>query len=372
MKQYKILLLFVIGISIFPKSVIAQNDYFATDSSLFSGVSIANGGFENGKRIIRVSTADRIFNFTAEDIKEYGLADGTIFVSKEIDLLGKSQKVFLEKLVSGKNNLYQYLGGKKPRFFIEKENSFLTELIKDNHQYKAQLRTIFNNNLYVADNIKLLKFKKKYLIKFLDHLNKNLNRPIPHTKIGLSAILNQTSLHVRADTKSKYLSDLMFDRNKSFGLGLYIETPIEMSNFTLKGGLNYQKSSLSGNKQKDRNETDIVVNLSTLDVPIMLKYTIPKFKWMPFFNLGGNFMHNIQNSNEIYLSERDENTITIEKMEDLKVINRSMVGFSLGSGVQYQLNYRSYISSEIRYSRFFSSERTVGINQIQLIASFSF
>ncbi len=371
MKPYRSALILVC-LYISTKSVYAQDSYFATDSSVFSGVSILNGGFENGKRIIRVSTTDRVFKFTAEDIKEYGMTDGTVFVSKEIELWGKNQMVFLELLFNGKHKLYQYTEGKYPRFFIEKENEFFTELVEENKKYRIQLNTIFNGYPQISGNVKLLKFKKKYLIKLLENLNKNLNRPVPHTKIGLSAILNQPSLNVPDDIKNKYLSGLSFERNKTFGLGVYIETPIEMSNLTLKVGLNYQNSSLSGNKQKDSIETDIVVNLSSVDVPIMLRYTIPKFRWMPFFNLGGNFMHNIKTSNDFFVSERKENTIIIKKIEDLKVINRSMVGFFLGTGVQYQLNYRCYISSEIQYSRFFSAEHSVGIDQIQLIVSFSF
>jgi hypothetical protein len=71
MNPYKFSLLLIICLYISAKSVYAQNDYFAIDSSLFSGVSIVDGGFENGKRIIRVSTVDKTFRFTAEDIKEY-------------------------------------------------------------------------------------------------------------------------------------------------------------------------------------------------------------------------------------------------------------------------------------------------------------
>jgi opacity protein-like surface antigen len=83
-------------------------------------------------------------------------------------------------------------------------------------------------------------------------------------------------------------------------------------------------------------------------------------------------MYNIQNSNEIYVSEKNVNTVTIEKVEDLNVTKKSMLGLSLGTGVQYQLNYRNYISSEIRYSRFFNTKDFLGIDQIQLILSFSF
>jgi len=341
MKQYKFPLLLIICLYISTKPVYAQNDYYATDSSLFSGVSIVNGGFENGKRIIKVSSADKIFKFSADDIKEYGLVDGTRYFSKEIKFIANNHKVFLELLSTGKYKLYMYSEGKTPRFFIEKENSFFTELIKDNHQYKAQLKTIFNSNPHVSDNIKLLKFKRKYLIRLLDNLNKNLNRPIPHTKIGLSTIFNQTSLNVPDDIANKYLSGLSFEKNNSFGVGLYIDTPIEMSNLTLNVGLNYQKSSFSTNSQKNNTETDIVVNISSLDIPLLLRYTITKFRWMPFFNLGGNFGRTIRYSDEFYLSERNENIITIQKVEDLKLLNKNMVGFSLGTGFQYRLNYRS-------------------------------
>jgi hypothetical protein len=271
MNPYKFSLLLIICLYISAKSVYAQNDYFAIDSSLFSGVSIVDGGFENGKRIIRVSTVDKTFRFTAEDIKEYGLADGRVFVSKEIEHRGKNQLVFLEILFNGTHKLYQYSKGKNPRFFIEKEDSYFSELIKENNQYRDQLNAIFSSHPQVSENVKILKYKKKYLIKFLDNLNKNLNRPVPHTKIGLSTIFNQTILHVPDDFNNRYLNGLSFAKNKSFGLGLYIDTPIEMSNLTFNVGLNYQKSSFSLNSQIDSTETDIVINISSLDIPVMLR-----------------------------------------------------------------------------------------------------
>ena len=135
--------------------------------------------------LFKESEEDKWRKYSPETISGYRFENGRFYISKSIVTDSISKLVFVEFLVNGKSNLYYYREGEKNKYFVEKDNSELTELIyneiyfineygdekvKYDERYKGALRYIYRDNpeIYPAinkthfDHNSLIKISKKY------------------------------------------------------------------------------------------------------------------------------------------------------------------------------------------------------------------
>lgn len=84
---------------IIPFGIYGQSTYFITDSISSFGANIIDYGDLLNARFCTVETANGIIQYTPNEVKEYGLKDGRIYVSKAIFANDSLKKFFLLRLV---------------------------------------------------------------------------------------------------------------------------------------------------------------------------------------------------------------------------------------------------------------------------------
>lgn len=123
---------FTFTLFLISRTAVFCQSYIATDSTSLTGVRIITGTPQENSYSIKVMITNKETKvYTPKDLKEYGLADGTVYISREISVSGFSKRVFLQQLAKGKLTLYYYDGKEANLFFIERDSSGLVTLTKD-------------------------------------------------------------------------------------------------------------------------------------------------------------------------------------------------------------------------------------------------
>ena len=107
-------------------SLSAQSDYAPgyivknNGDTLRGRIFLSAANMYSSKCVFRLNETASDERYTPGDLKSFKLDDGEFFVSRDINLEGHNNKVFLEWLVKGKINLFVYcFPGNANRYFIE-------------------------------------------------------------------------------------------------------------------------------------------------------------------------------------------------------------------------------------------------------------
>jgi hypothetical protein len=118
--------------------------------------------------------------------------------------------------------------------------------------------------------------------------------------------------------------------------------------------------------------TDIVVNLSSFNIPVLFRYTFPTNRLRPFFELGGQLTYNIENSNQIYKSTIADAIVVINSLNQEQIISNVLLGYLIGIGIQYNINYRNTISFELRQGTSYGKDESLNIKGLDILIGFTF
>lgn len=360
-----------------PQLVLAQRSYIATDSIIQYGVDLIGGTSVENAQFIRLKKGEETIRYMPSELVEYRLNNGTVYVSKEISIADVKKKVFLERLEDGKIKLYYYVEKGFRRFYLEDDQASLIEV--DN---KKNFRTTLEKNLddcsAISNSIKLVKYKKKSLAKLASLYNQCKLRPFPYAKFGFAMGFNQTRLQAHSAISDEVLSSIEFSRDPSLSLGIFADLPIEATDFSLYTGLFTSKNAYSVNKQDTLTDTDVIVNITSLEVPVMLKYMVPLIKYRPFISLGSFYTYHIRNSSKVYQSALEGNKVMINGESQQILLSDNMLGFAASIGLQYNLDYKRTVSFEIRYTQSYGHSKnlnqsnSLNKNSTNLIVAYSF
>ncbi len=119
------------------------------------------------------------------------------------------------------------------------------------------------------------------------------------------------------------------------------------------------------------NDRDIAVNTTSVNVPLLLRYTMPARRVKPFFNAGGSFFYTIQRSTSIYEALFREEQVIIDKVEVAPFVPHAMYGYSIGAGCQYKVDIRKTVSLELRFGQYFASSDLLNRNSLALLFGFT-
>jgi hypothetical protein len=102
MKSNKIILILIIN-TLTVINLKAQSSYILRDSLMSLNLKLIEGTDSENANFIKVKMKkNEIAKYTPQDLKEYGLKDGRVYISKQINFKNSNQKVFLERLVRGR------------------------------------------------------------------------------------------------------------------------------------------------------------------------------------------------------------------------------------------------------------------------------
>jgi len=300
--------------------------------------------------------------------------------------------VFLKVLVEGIANLYYYENQNFKRFFYNKENSKIEQLvyksykisnsaIEKNIQFKQQLWTILKCPTIDITRINQLEYEKKSLINFFIEYNRCNNSESENFEaqekrdafnLSFRAHLNTTSLTIQNSVDSNPNTDFGSKFGIGFGIEAEIILPFNKNKWSLAIEPYYQ--SFKSEKKYDATlgtpyERFRSIDYKSIKVPLSLRHY--------FF---------LQNSSKIFVnasyiidvpfdssieSKRIDNNSNVETAYFPLEISRSS-NFGFGVGYKFKDKY----SIEMRYysnSNIFSRHKmyTSDFNKISAIVGYS-
>ena len=356
----KIILFLVL--SILPFSFYGQNSYFISDSlySINSKI-IDNGDYLNSK-YITVETNQGIIKYTPEKVKEYGFDDGRVYVSKSINLSDTIRKVFLLRLVKGKLTLYEYKGKGFNTFYWEKDNTSFFELPR---HHRGRLDITFRNDLEyitsdctnVSNEIKLVYYSANSLSEFVRNYNDCKLKPLANFRYGILLGYGINKLELSTPQLNS-LSNINFNYQGNFLPGLFIDFPILMSDFSIHTDIYFTKNGYSYNAnytEKDmlNKNAVFVANTTSINIPVLIRYTLPTLHARPFLNAGIIYTFNINNSTGLYTSTIYPTYIESSEMNTTPLISKNQIGFSAGGGFEFKLKNTHSVFIELRYNKLY-------------------
>lgn len=351
-------------------NVLAQGDYIEYDSIFQSGVKLVKGTNRDNAKYIKQTLGDQEKIFYPEDLKSYGFKKGFSYFSRNISVNGATKKVFLKRISKGKINFYTYYDKNSKLLFYETDST-LSFLSHDKKETISNLEDQFSDNAWVQSQVTLVKYNEKSVARLADMYNQEKSRPLPFKRIGIIVGLNSTNLIVPFGLTGRIDEDIKSSRDQSVSVGIFVDLPIEMSFFSFNTGLSYSVSNYSYSWTANERDYDMLVNLSSIDVPLLLRYTYPTRKMRPFVNGGVAINYNLKNDYQSYETTYVQNIIVIDDSDFGTILSEGLFGLSFGLGSQYHLNPRNIISVELRYDRLYTSEVTLEKSHLSLLFSFS-
>jgi opacity protein-like surface antigen len=332
-----------------------QSDYYLTNSMASIGVKLVDNGDVSNSRCCTVKNGEKDVEYSPYAVKEYGFGDGRVYVSRKIQLPDSAQKVFLEILVKGKKTLYYYRGKLLKTFFVGEDSTQFVELPKNNaaktSSFRDQLSQLTSDCPKTVDAIRLSIYRKRQLTEIMNRYNDCELKPFPFLKLGLTAGYGMMKLSPTNSSQSATLDKLDFTYTGGFTVGLFADQPLLLTDFSLHAELYYSKYGYSYNKMIDSKDVDFVANISSLKIPLMIRYAYPSNYIRPFINAGGIAANNFRNKLLLYKATLTGNTIETTTLQDISAGQKFQFGYTFGGGIEYNLNYRNHLFIELRYSK---------------------
>jgi len=346
-----------------------QAEYFSTDSLTSVGVKLVDGGDVVNAKFCHVKTGDSIAKYTPYQVKSYGFKNGSVYVSRDIDIAGTSKRVFLECLYQGKVSLYYYKGKKIKTFFIEKDSTSLVEIPRRNDEgalYTEQLIDLTADCPHMAGICKHVSYTKTALPKLVDRYQKCASSSFPHPRFGVIAGYEMMKMSETDMAQFDYTYD------GGYSIGLFADIPVLVSAFSLHAEVNFSKHGISYAKEADDLINDLLINVSIIKVPILVRYTFASDKLSPFVNAGAVLAYNTHKDVKLFETRISDDLITIDDNTNESLISDSRKGASAGAGVEYRLDYKHSLFFELRFSKLFGKDKAMDSSDLQLLASFNF
>jgi hypothetical protein len=371
----KSILLVILIMAIPNMLMLGQSDYYATDSLMSVGIKLVDGGDKENSRTCQVEKKDMIVRYSPYEVKEFGYKDGRVYLSKQVQLQGTVKKVFLERLYKGKATLYYYRGKDIKTFFIENDTTLFLEIPrynKDEINYRKQLMDLTSDCPNISDATKLVTYNKKSLTKLISRYNNCELKPFPHFKYGVTTGYEFAKLIPSSQNESEYINYFNFKYDGGLTLGLFIDNPIWTSDFSLHAEFYYSKHGYSYNERVDIKDIDFIVNISTLKLPVLIRYIYLSDKFRPFINVGGVVAYNIKNENLLYETTISNNIIEINGFSEPSLISSSQAGWSVGFGYECKLNLKNSLFFELRYNKLYTNNNALNQSVITILTGINF
>jgi hypothetical protein len=365
----------ILFLNLLPLTISGQNEYISTDNTTTIGIKLVDGGEVLNSRFCQVKEKNKIIQYTPYQVQEFGFKDGRVYLSREIQVADSTKRVFLERLSKGRASLYYFKNKGIKTFFVERDSSFFVEIPKinkDNFNYKKQLLDFTLDCSNVKDAISFIRYNKKPLTEIINRYNNCELKPFPHLRFGLIAGYELVKLNPAGNNQNDYVDFFDFRYEGGFKTGMFVDIPFFVRFFSLHTELSVSKHGYSYNKLVDNKDLDFVANVTSLEVPLIVRYSYPSNKLRPFINLGGLVTFNIKNENLLFETTVLNNIIEINDTQNISLIGKYQAGYSVGTGIEYSLNLKKSLFVELRYNKLFDNVGVLNESVINLITGISF
>ncbi len=365
----------------------AQKDWYANDSTKKVGITLVDGGDILNSKVCQLLKAGNIIRLSPYEINQYGFADGRVYVASDINVSGKKERVFLERLIRGNLTLYSLKSDGLSTFFVEKDSLVLTELPKAkadelNYSFRDKITGLTSDCPDADLAARRISYYKNSVSKFVSRYNNCGSKPFPFFKIGMLAGYGGTKLFFESfhkvydkllgpqDIQYIPLNLIEYEYKGGIALGMFIDNPLRNGSFSFHTELYYSQHNFDYTKLASGRTLQFTAKSSSLNVPLLLRYTYPSQKLKPFVNSGIYYTRHIGNESKLVITYTSTSDTTITK----DVISNNMVGLSVGGGLEYRLESGNSLFFEIRGNRLYGSSRQNSLYkaEIQFFTGISF
>lgn len=355
----------------------AQNEYYLAEGAKVVGIKLFDSSELMNSQFCQVKKVNKIIQYTPFEVEEFGFDDGRVYVSKEIHIADSSKRVFLERLQKGNTTLYYYRGKGIKTFFIQKDSTLLIEIPKkdkERNDYSRQLLNLTKDCPNILDACKLVSYNKKSLSRLISRYNQCVLKPFPHFKYGIINGYEFKRLIPYNKGKNSYIDYFDFNYKGGYLIGLFIDNPISVSQFSLHIEATCSEFGQSYNKRINNEDIDFVFNCTSLKVPILIRYLYPSNIFRPFINIGLAGVYNLKNESMLLETKTQNNKITINETDEKLLIDKAQLGYCFGGGIEYKINFKNSIFIEFRYDKIYSisDKNLLNISGIKCVTGINF
>lgn len=350
MKRYLCRILLLLSINTIPGAIFGQsNDYYVTDSTLHSDVSLVNGGRVFNSKFCEIVKSENTIKYTPYEVSEYGFKSGLTYRSFMITLGDEKSRFFLERLVTGKQNLYYLkLKGRVEKFYlIGNDSSDLIEIPVRYEDYSVLFGNLIKDCQQSVNNIPLVRIRKSYLKKFVNDYNNCAQRTFPGVQYGFT--IGTIATQLSAVEKGSVYSIPDYKTHVSISIGAFADIPLYASSFSFRPEMYFKNIGMSKPFDHENTGMDLVNNYSSISFPLFIKYRLNNKKVNPFFQLGPIYSMTIRNNGRLY-EYKTVNNNTYINIINSPILQTHMGGFSIGGG----LIFKNSIFCDIGYSKFYN------------------
>nr|NQU93511.1 PorT family protein [Bacteroidota bacterium] len=357
-------------------AAIGQNEYYSTDTiSIIGLLNLVDGGDKMNARYCQVNNKGEITKYTPYEVKEYCLNSGKVYVSKEIQSGDSLRRVFLERLYDGDLTLFYYKNEDGKAFFLETDSSFIELPGKGvkNPSYQERLLPFTLDCPSLAKSTKLVNYRKFCIHQFVRKLNTCDRKPFRFMRFGLSFGYTKAYLGDEFGVLTSLPYAMQPNPDGSATVGLFIDFPILSGNFSFHTSLHYSRYAISYNQHHDKRDFDLVANISDFKMPLMIRYTFPRWPVRPFVNAGIMAVYHSHAEFDFYQSIISPGQIEIVVPYSISFTG-FQTGYTVGAGIEFSITYRNSMFLELRYDDLFKDDQveSIDMSTLYLVAGINF
>ena len=294
------------------------------------------------------------------------------------------QNSFVEVLVTGQISLYKF----KDKYLVKKDTSLYDlELTSEQVEIDGKIGTKKNSRwrgllIYLISDCledpsslsSKIRYDEKSLTQLLVTYNKcngeaytEYKASKPWTRFEFGASLGVTKSEINIADKSQvfsYLDDSYRSVNPSIGLLIAISSPRISERVAFQGEIHFIKSAYSslvelGSVSTEYNDT--YIDLSTLSVPLSLKYSFPEKRCGWYLQGGISYEYHLNADTRLLSEYVAGNVVNTSSERSAFEVNDNQLGYWGGIGVLK--SYRKFKGSiSIRYFQMPAFNKTEGFS----------
>lgn len=336
-----------------PFAGLAQESYYATDTLFQSGVKIVDRGHKSNARLCYVVEGKDTLVFTPNDIIEYGI-NGTVYVSAEVPIVDRVERVFLRRLHQGKISLYAYDGKGLRVFFFQKENGVFFPLPKEDIQnpvitYRYILEQETLDCVYAREHINYTRYSARSLTFFFQKYNLCSNIPMPAARFGAYGGYYPFYASI-SNIKSDSYSILFNNKaNSTWFFGAFVDIPLFYSDFSATLGARLLRTSQSYSFIAGNLGQDLIINATNLEIPFLIKYAPFQNRISPYLTAGPVLSFDLKDESLFFLTTFSQETITIDRHDNVTSSSSLAIGATAGVGAEYKFKGKSAVFLELHF-----------------------
>ncbi|TDE02247.1 tRNA modification GTPase [Flavobacterium sandaracinum] len=252
-----------------------------------------------------------LMNENIKSVQEFGIYDNSKYVRSTVKIdksennlnnlsddknpIFIEEQLFLKVLIEGKSNLYQYENGNLRRFFYNKDDGNIEQLVfknfknyenktGENNQFRQQLWNDLKCPSFTLNKMTNLKYQKNSLVAYFTEYNKCNNSAFINYENKVKKDLFNLSIRPRLNNSSFYVEDLVsnspdidFGNKSGFSFGVEAEfiLPFNRNKWALTIEPIYQnyKSEKAVNGSFFSGREQIVnANYNFVEIPISVRH----------------------------------------------------------------------------------------------------